>query len=353
MFATIADHWLDLGENARARALLEEALALGKNTTKGIKGGGFNVGIVAVTLTRLDLPAGLKLLDELARDIRQNETRDRSYVFDRFHGQIAYKLAAQSPADAEQVLERIPLIAAGDPYVVAVCAKMAPKDLSRARRIAETRISADSLGLKGYALGLMAQALAGSDKPAAIRLLDEAYVSLEELAESGQRPIRPEIVEVAAGLLPIVEQVDPDRLSEFLGRTLALRPARGDQTILSEAGVAGTTAALATLVARYDRKLAAHLLEPELQKTGTYQGLFGSDYVTWRILAALALVDPRRAVERVEALPDDPGNGTDPDSTKNQARIHIANLLAHHGADRWRYVYESFVYLWTPDSRRL
>ena len=35
---------------------------------------------------------------------------------------------------------------------------------------------------------------------------------------------------VAAGLLPVVEQVEPERLAECLGRTLALRPASGDQS---------------------------------------------------------------------------------------------------------------------------
>jgi len=353
LYAVIADHWIDLGETDRARMLLDEALELGKSTAKGNKGRGFELGYVAETLARLDLPAALKVLDDLALEIRKNDTRDRSYVFERFHGRMAYKLAAQSPADAERVLERISLAPAGDRTVVSVCTKMAPRDLSRARRIAETRISPEGSANRSYALGLMAQVLAGSDKPVAIRLLDDAYADLEQQAASGQRRSHPDLVEVAAGLLPIVEEVEPDRLAEFLARTLALRPSRGDQTELYEAGIAGTSAALAMVVARYDRNLAARLLEPELQKTGTYQGLFGSDYVTWRVLAAEALIDPRRAIERVEALPDDAGTGTDPNSTKNHARIQIATLLASHGADRWRHVYQTFLYLWTPDQRYL
>ena len=35
---------------------------------------------------------------------------------------------------------------AANRYVVAVCSRMAPKDLARARRIAETRISRDAPG---------------------------------------------------------------------------------------------------------------------------------------------------------------------------------------------------------------
>jgi hypothetical protein len=63
-----------------------------------------------------------------------------------------------------------------------------------------------------------------------------------------------------------------------------------------------------------------------------------------------ALIDPRRAVERVEALPEDPAPGTDPYATKNQARIYVARLMALQDADRWRLVYEQFLYLWTPDQ---
>ncbi|HZW31549.1 MAG TPA: hypothetical protein VFF52_12630 [Isosphaeraceae bacterium] len=351
--AGIAGHWLDLGEPERARPFLEEALALGQNTGKGSKTVNFNLGQVAEGLARLDLPAALKILDDLERDARKNDPCDRSYVFERFLGHIAYKLAAQVPADAERVLERIPIKQATDRYVVAACAAMATKDLARARRLAETRIAREGSGSRPHAFGLMARAIAPTDKAGAIRLLDEAYAALDQLASGGDRPSYPGLVEVAGGLLPIVEQVEPDRLGEFLGRTLALRPARGDQTDPDDAGSAGTTAALAMMIARYDRQLAGRLLEPELRQTATHQAASGMDYVTWRILAALALIDPRRAVEQVEALPDDPGPGTDPTATKNMARIQVAKLLALHGAERWRHAYEYFLNLWTPDQRYL
>ena len=351
--AQIAGHWLDLGEPDRARPLLQESLALGRDTVKGIKNGGYNLAEVAEGLARLDLPAALKLLDDLERGARQNDPRDRSYVFERFLGHIAYKLASQSPADAERVLERVPIKQATDRYVVAACAAMATKDFARARRLAETRISRDASGYRPHVLGLMARAIGPTDKAGAIRLLDDAYAALDQIAAGGDRPSYPGLVEVAAGLLPIVEQVEPDRLAEFLGRTLALRSARGDQTDHDAAGGAGTTAALAMMVARYDRQLAARVLEPELGETGSHQDAAGLDYVTWRILAALALIDPRRAVELLEALPDDPGHGTDPNATKNMARIQVAKLLALHGAERWQYVYEYFLYLWTPDQRYL
>ena len=158
---------------------------------------------------------------------------------------------------------------------------------------------------------------------------------------------------VAIGLLPIVEQVAPDRLPDFLGRAVLLRRARGDQTAADEPQLARATAVLAMMVARYDRGLAARLLEPEFDRTGPRQAIFGADYVSPDILTALALVDPRRAVEQVEALPDDPAPGTDHDATKNRTRISVAKVLALHGADRWRSIYQYFLFLWTPDQRYL
>ena len=106
------------------------------------------------------------------------------------------------------------------------------------------------------------------------------------------------------------------------------------------------------MVARYDRGLAARLIQPELDRTGARQAAFGADYASPDILTALALFDPRRAVELVEALPDDLA-GTDPDATKNRTRISVAKVLALHGADRWRCIYQDFLYLWTPEQRHL
>ena len=234
---------------------------------------------MAEVLARLDLPAALKVLEDLEGVARKSDQVDRSYVFHRFLGHIAYKLAARSPADAERVLERLPIGERTDRYVVGACTAMAPKDMARARRLAETRISRVAPAYRSQALGLMARAIAATDKPAAIGLIDEAYRILDRLAAVGERPTYPGLVEVAAGLLPIVEQVEPDRLGEFLGRTLALRPARGDQTDSDEAANAGTTASLAMMVARYDRTLATRLLEPELRKSGTRPSSFGMDYV--------------------------------------------------------------------------
>ena len=147
--ALVADHWLDLGETRRARALLDDALALGRDAAKGTSTVNYNIGQVAEVLARLDLPAALKALEDLEGVSRKSDQVDRSYVFHRFFGHIAYKLAARSPADAERVLDRLPIGDRTDRYVVGACTAMAPKDMARAR---QTRRDADLAGGPGLSV---------------------------------------------------------------------------------------------------------------------------------------------------------------------------------------------------------
>ncbi len=72
--AQLAERWLDLGETERARAVIDEALGIGQNTPKGNKNG-YNLGLVAEALARLDLPAALKLLDDLAHNAQERQER--------------------------------------------------------------------------------------------------------------------------------------------------------------------------------------------------------------------------------------------------------------------------------------
>ena len=143
-------------------------------------------------------------------------------------------------------------------------------------------------------------------------------------------------------------------MAEFLGRTLALRPAITGQTDPDQFASVRSMMLLAMMVARYDRQLAARLLEREFREIGTHSIRRGmTDFATTNVLPALALIDPQQAVERVLALPDGPGAGTNTQTTKNQVRMHVAKILARDRADRWRYIYEYIFYLWTPDQRRL
>ncbi len=210
---------------------------------------------------------------------------------------------------------------------------------------------AGSIELKSYALGLIAQKLVATDKAGAVELLETAYQELDHLAERGRTSELKGNAQIASGLLPIVEEVAPERLPDFLARTLSLR----EPWLDAGNGLSRTEeiAKLAMLVARYDRDLAARLLRPQVEHLGTLRGIAVRDYISFRILAALAMIDPRQAVELTEKLPDDPAPGLDDDLPKNTARIHVARLLAAHGKERWKYIYEYFLSLWTPEQRYL
>jgi len=352
IYGQVADKLIDVGDREQARKLLAEAEALGRSTTKA-ETGALELGVVAEALARLDLPAALKMLDELAQQVRKAQKTDRTYVFVRFYSEIAQRLAADAPAEVERLLEKIRGLEPQNVPVLEVCSKMARSDPARARRIAETMLDPGSLELKPYALGLMAQTLAATDKTRAIELLESACSELDHLAERGRGSALHGNANVAAGLLPIVEQVAPERIPEFLARALSLREPRlaaGDAAgnMVTEAD---ETYQLAMMIARYDRELAARLLRPQVEKLGTFRGLSTQDYISYRVLAALALIDPLQAVERIEKLPEDPAPGLEDHTPKNSARIHVARLLAAHGKERWNYVNVYFLYLWTPDQR--
>ena len=64
----------------------------------------------------------------------------------------------------------------------------------------------------------------------------------------------------AAGLLPIVEQVDPRRVQECLWRTLAMRPPLRSGDVRDGIPlIAGTR--VAAMVACYDREIACQILD--------------------------------------------------------------------------------------------
>ena len=114
--------------------------------------------------------------------------------------------------------------------IAAVCFKMAPKDLARARRIADSRISPDAPAYRPYTLGLMAQAIAAGDRAGAARLIDDAYRRWKTLPPAGSRswPIVPSRWRRVCS--PSLSRSNRNDLAEYLGRTLAFRPATGDQT---------------------------------------------------------------------------------------------------------------------------
>jgi hypothetical protein len=334
----VAEQFLDLGEAERGRALLREGEALAKQLPKA-GWVGYARGAFAEELVQIDFDAALDLVKDLAN----------AREFDRHHGNIAHELAGRDPPRSERVLAMVKEKNQRDYYAVRVVYRMAPLDLARARRLAE---SISDEGLKGYALGMMARRLAEAGKDSAKELLESAYDMLERASRASQEKSNSiyDITSIAGVLLPVAERVDPRLVDEYFWRSLAMRqptpwetyPGRRQSQSRRQAD---SDSLLAVVLARYDRTIARLIVEPLVPDKGTV-----ADFVTTRgeLYVAAAVINPRWAAAIVEALPDDPDLKTV--NTKNSARLAVANVLGRVGEQRFRHLQHSFLYLWVPDT---
>ncbi len=350
---TISDLLVDLGETQRARQWLKDQRQKFESLYTGGQRSYYIASQILVPMARIDAPAALAEFETLRRNVERESNPRDPIVFDRQLDKIAFHLADRSPAEAERLLRRVASsgesIRSLDGLVLGICRRMAARDLPRARSLTGLIGNAE-IEEKAFALGLMAGAIAQAEKTTALRLLDEAYTELERQRARGRVSQFCTIAGVAGGLLPIVEQVDASRLPEYLSRAIALRPLPGAWSEGSY--IPNQNARLAMMVARYDRKLAALVIQPDLDRLGKlWLSAHGIELRTRVTLCALALVDPLRAVEMIESLPESPGpglNGFTPG--ENDIRIDCARLLSLRGDDRWRQVYQQFLLVWTPDQ---
>src|SRR5262249_9175991 len=138
-------------------------------------------------------------------------------------GNIAARIAAESPAEAEGVLDRIRSPLNRLPGTYRACQKMAAVDPARARRIAgkirEPAYRAD-------ALIFLAVGLKDRDRAMAVATVREALAQFDRfLATEGEEPRRG--MQIAAPM-PLVEQIDPGLVPEFFWRAISTRPRSGD-----------------------------------------------------------------------------------------------------------------------------
>jgi hypothetical protein len=271
-----------LGEKERATALLREGqkIANGLSTSAFA---GFARASFATDLALIDLPAALALMKDL---------KDRS-EFARHHGNTAHRIAATHPAEAVKLLDLIPPpvqneFSQRDHYAIRVCYRMAQVDLPAALKLASTIADLSS---QGYALGVIAHAVAKTDPKQTADLLRRAFAVLEEEAV---RPDPPQLTSpltpgsVAAALVLLAEQTDPTLVRESLWRAIALqRRHTDDPQQMWRYHTANN--ALAIAAARYDGKLAELLLPTA-----------ASQWVAREAQLAEFLANPHRAVETAE-----------------------------------------------------
>lgn len=332
-----AGRLLDLGDSGEATNLLRE----GEKLAHGLPQDEFGAcarGAFAEDLGQIDLPAALKLMNGLT-DAKEH---------DRHHGNLAHELAAKDPAAAERLLAMLHTAQewsqAQEPYdlwAVRVCYRMAPVDLPRAQRIADTMTDPY---LKAQAYGVMAQAIAKQEPRAARESIERAFGVLEKLA-TAREAARPggkrspatcddyngqfSASSLAGSLLPAVEAVDPALVPEYAWRAVSFRLPRvgGDA---EQINARRANAALAMTLARYNRELAEAVF-----KLG---GVFGGSPDPG--LAALVLIDPARAATAIEKF--------DADHADDAARADLAELLVLEGDALWRKL-NDIIALWSVD----
>ncbi len=224
-----------------------------------------------------------------------------------------------------------------------ICRRLGKVDGERAERIAA---AVETPGARACAWAFTALGAAERDKAAASRALDRAIEAIDRVRESGPGPepvtnldgvdtIYP--TNPAVVVLPIVEQVAPERLGEFFWRAVALHervgPEREDE--LQKSGIGFEC----TLLAHYDRGVAAVLFEPMdsfIQSVMAQKGRSGE--MTASVIVAKGCIDPKAGAELIESLAPDAGRpGVD---SANQARMQLAGLFAAQPGDRrsgrWR-----------------
>jgi Carboxypeptidase regulatory-like domain len=334
LISRVAERWLDAGESERARVMLEE----GRSLAKEVPPPAYPVALFAPSLSRIDLAGALALVESTNGLAKRGDRVNRVFVFDRAYGEIAYRVASSDPAGAERVLGMIVDAHRRGGYVVAACFRMALNDLPRARRLAET---IEAPGIRAYALGQMARALAAVDRSSAIGLLEDAFNRLDEYRDDPGGYSSPDCV--AAVLLPVVEAVAPARLQESVWRAVALRAPLLDGR--GEGSGGRSDAELAMQIARYDRAAAAAVLARAI---GVYRKTDVDSARQGFVAMALALIEPARLVSLVESLPDE--TGLDRTLAKNAARLFAAEILAKQGDERWKAARQWGVSIWQPEG---
>ena len=171
------------------------------------------------------------------------------------------------------------------------CQNMARADLSRARRIA---MAQESAGLRAGALIFTAYGLPSSERQSARDLVRQALAEVDQAHDQFDL-YRPNL----AACMPLVESIDPALVPELFWRAVADLAVADDPRV--EYG-RDDVLRQALLLARYDRQVASALFEPAA-RASTARGTDAGQMIPNELLL-LAVIDPRRAVAAVEAMPE-------------------------------------------------
>ncbi|MEQ8766938.1 MAG: carboxypeptidase-like regulatory domain-containing protein [Planctomycetota bacterium] len=307
--ATVAQEWWAIGEHDRARSLLSEGQ---KQAARLAPDDGFNQfarGTFASRLARTDLEAALALVG------------DGAPAKDAYLGEMAVTLAEDRIGDAERVFRALGSDSQRHRWIGELARVMAPRDLIRTRRLIE---SLGDSGQRAGALAVCAEAVLPYSSERAESLLGEAFDELDKVSISNDEMARVPTAAIGAALLPIAERVAPERVSELLVRSLALRrPVPWPAFLGSEVERLEAEASLALFVARYDGELARALLDDVVSAAGAWIDEPG---LSRRILEARTILSPSEAFDSLERE----------QSVDIRARQSVADLLTTPADEKWQ-----------------
>lgn len=320
----LAEQWLEIGDRDRARLLLED-----EKVSTAVFQRGF-----------LRPLAGLDPEKALAQLQKQPALTDPSYRA-RELTEIAFQIATDHPARAEEVFrlrEGVDdRLLASSHYGLGLCRRLARVDPTRARRVAA---SLNVAGARACGWAYVALGLAETDKAGVSEAIDRAIQEIDRLRETGPAPEPATFVggfgylystNPAAMILPIVERIAPDRLADVFWRAVALH-SRID-TDLENRLRRSNIGEECLLLARYDRQVAAAVLEPVQSYLASLAARTTPDEVNASVIAAMGCIEPRAAVTLVESLtPPRDSRRADP---AFQARIKLAEFLGMPPESRW------------------
>ena len=170
--------------------------------------------------------------------------------------------------------------------------------------------------------------MTSSDRTAASAALDQALREIDSVDRRDFSHLYDP--NPAASILPLVEQIAPERVAEVFWRAVALHSPLDDPR--TDFGRDEPLAAEALLLSRYDSQVAEVLFEPVAAFVRSRSLRDGNDIIPV-VIQSFSVIDPRTAVEVVEGLP--PARTLDVNDRTNWSRITVAENLAMPPSRRW------------------
>lgn len=336
----IAGQWLDLGDRDRARAVLDEARAIYDSIPPATMGAPSSF---LSQLARLQPEEALARLEKLP-----GPTGPGVLLTNDTSAEVALALAAEHPAAAERAFslwKREGIQYQTNFAAMRIARRLARADPPRARRFAASQRGPAERALAWAYVGL---GLAETKQAGADEAVDQAIREIDRLRESGPGPemvmILGEVLLMyptnpAAVILPVVERAAPDRLAEVFWRAAALHPRIDpeDRRQLRSSSIGFEC----TLLARYDREVAAALFRPMddyLHSLAIQKG--PQDEFNVPSVLAKGCIDPPAAVALAESLTP-PREFSGGYRGVHSARLRLAEVLGLPPERRWKHLWAS------------